>query len=108
LEQPAGHHHVLQKVDHLVLVGEIGVEGNGGRQGEDSQRKRSRTHAVTENEKQSPAELDGHGHRVGKRRERKSGGVDHRRGRTCRMPVPALITCTSPASVRPMFPMLSR
>src|SRR5580704_11658501 len=25
LEQPAGHHHVLQEVDHLVLVGEIAV-----------------------------------------------------------------------------------
>jgi hypothetical protein len=34
LEQPAGHHHVLQKVDHLVLVGEIAVERNGGGQGE--------------------------------------------------------------------------
>src|SRR5215468_5706886 len=48
LEQPTGYHHVLQKVDHLVLVGEIAVERNSGRHTEYRQRKRDRTHAITE------------------------------------------------------------
>jgi hypothetical protein len=26
LEQSAGHHHVLEEVDHLVLVGKVAVE----------------------------------------------------------------------------------
>src|ERR1700727_1999971 len=33
LEQPARHHHVLEEVDHLVLVGKVAVECQRGHKG---------------------------------------------------------------------------
>jgi 2-polyprenyl-6-methoxyphenol hydroxylase-like FAD-dependent oxidoreductase len=39
LQQAARHHHVLEEVDHLVLVGEVAVEGERRRQREQGQRR---------------------------------------------------------------------
>src|SRR6202034_2520740 len=64
-----------------VLVGEIAVERDRRRQREEGERDRGRTNLVTENEKQSAAELDSCGHRERERRQRQSRGGDHRSGR---------------------------
>ncbi len=77
LEQPAGHHHVLQKVDHLVLVGEIAVERNRRRQREDRQGPRNKASAIAGDEQQAASEFDSDSKGEGQRWDGQSRSADH-------------------------------
>src|SRR5260221_3635769 len=57
LKQAAHDHQVLQEMDHLILVGEVGVEAERRRQGEDSHRGGDRTGPVAEQQQQAAAHL---------------------------------------------------
>src|SRR5437879_7771366 len=57
LKQAAHDHQVLQEMDHLVLVGEVGVEAECRRQDEDSQRGGDRAGLVAGEQQQAAADL---------------------------------------------------
>jgi len=42
LEQSAGHHHILEKVDHLVLIGKVPVRNDSAVASENTNEKLQR------------------------------------------------------------------
>src|SRR5260221_7770495 len=75
LKQAAHDHQVLQEMDHLVLVGEAGVEAERRRQGEDSHRSRDRAGLVAQQQRQAAANFDRDGDAVGPGRQRQADGA---------------------------------
>src|SRR5882724_3264289 len=70
LEEPARDHHVLEEVDHLVLVREVVVERNRCREREDGQGYGDEAHTIACDQKQATAELGCDSDSEGKRRKR--------------------------------------
>src|SRR5258708_15105631 len=70
LEEPARDHHVLEEVDHLVLVREVVVERNRCREREDGQGYGDEAHTIACDQKQATAELGRDSDSEGKRRKR--------------------------------------
>src|ERR1700733_14837113 len=77
LKEPACHHHVLEEVDHLVLVGEVAVERNRRRQREDRQGSRNKASAIAGDEKQAASEFDSDSKGECQRRNGQSRSADH-------------------------------
>ena len=70
LEQSAGHHHVLEEVDHLVLVGKITVECDRGRKRKHGERACSDAGLETGDEQKAATQLDENGDRESQLRQR--------------------------------------
>src|ERR1700735_2507830 len=77
LKETACHHHVLEEVDHLVLVSEVAVERNRRRQREDRQGSRNKASAIAGDEKQAASEFDSNSKGESQRRNRQSRSADH-------------------------------
>src|SRR5882724_4591871 len=77
LKQPTRHHHVLQEVDHLILVGKVVVERKCCCEREDSESHGHDTRMIARNEEQTTPEFDGDGHSESERWERQSHSADH-------------------------------
>src|ERR1700733_3199031 len=77
LKETACHHHVLEEVVHLVLVGEIAVERNRRRQREDRQGPRNKASAIAGDEKQAASEFDSDSKGEGQRWDGQSRSADH-------------------------------
>src|SRR5438445_8128133 len=63
LQQPASHRDVLEEVEELVLVGEIAVEGECGRDGEGREHSSHDARAVAREQREPANDLDEHGDR---------------------------------------------
>src|ERR1700750_1231720 len=61
LQQSAGHHDVLEKVDHLILVGEIAVKEHRRCQNEQGQSESDRTGLKAKYQQQATTDLEGNG-----------------------------------------------
>src|ERR1700722_2533290 len=77
LKQAACHHHVLEEVDHLVLVSEIAVERNRRCQREDRQGSGDESSAIAGDEKQTTSEFDSDSKGEGQRWNGQSRSADH-------------------------------
>src|SRR5260221_2507093 len=82
LKQATRHHHVLQEMDHLVLVGKVAVERHTRNNTERSECKRHRPNPVAGEQQKSAAQFKDDRHEVGERRHRQADGGNHRGRRT--------------------------
>jgi len=61
LQEAAGDHDILQKVDHLILVGEVVMEEDGRRQSEPGKGDCHRPHTKAKKQAQATAHLENDG-----------------------------------------------
>jgi len=84
LQQAAGEHHVLEEMDHLVLIGEVAMEEDGGRQGEKRECQRNDARAVARNEECPAAQFHDDGDEPSQLGERYANAADVSDGRVVR------------------------
>jgi hypothetical protein len=70
LQEPADDHDVLEKVDHLILIGKIPVKEDCRCQSEHGQAERDLSRTKTERQQQTTTDLEGNGNRPAKRGQR--------------------------------------
>jgi hypothetical protein len=81
LQEAADDEEVLEKVDHLVLIGEVAMEENRRRDGKGSEDKRYGTDSKTEKQKQAASTLNYNSQEPCCWRKWKTGCGDHCRRR---------------------------
>src|SRR5260370_36085873 len=67
LQEPADDHDVLQKMDHLILVGEIPVKEDCRCQSEHGEAERDLSRTKTEHQQQATTDLEANGNRPAER-----------------------------------------
>src|SRR5882724_4570903 len=76
LQEPADYHEVLEKMDHLILIGEIPVKEDCRCQSEHGQAKRNLSRTKAEYQQQTTPDLEGNGNRPAKRGKRQADTAD--------------------------------
>jgi hypothetical protein len=61
LQEASRHHHVLEEVNHLVVVSEIAMEENRRADAEHRHHERRKANPVTRQQQQATAQFDEHG-----------------------------------------------
>jgi hypothetical protein len=74
LQKAAGHGDVLEEMHKLVLVGDIGVKQNSGRDAVRGQHRGSEARAITQDQRDAASEFDEHRYHETELRKRQSNG----------------------------------
>src|SRR5882757_9197468 len=76
LQQPADNHDVLEKMDHLILIGEIPVKEDRRCQSEHGEAERDLSRTKAEHQQQTATDLEGNGNRPAERGQRQADTAD--------------------------------